>query len=654
MITREKNRLKKIEITSPFWKQYRELIVDEVLPYQWEVMNDSADINITHEPGGNDEHQEHSHAIQNLEIAAGLKKGTHNGYTFQDTDVYKWLEAAAYSLRYQPNEELQTITDRLIDLIEEAQEEDGYLVTFFQIEAPERKFARLKQSHELYTMGHYMEAAVAYYDVTQNQKALSIAIKMADCLVEHFGHGADQIPGYDGHPEIELALARLYEATEKQAYLTLAEFFINERGQDDFFDRQIQKDGFERDLIDGMRNFPLSYYQAAEPVREQATAEGHAVRVVYLCTGMAQVARLTGDKSLLATCQRFWNNIVKQKMYITGGIGSTNIGEAFTGNYDLPNDTMYGETCASVGMAFFAQEMLKLETKGEYGDVLEKELFNGIISGISLDGTHFFYVNPLQADQEISSHNPSREHVLNKRAEWFGCACCPSNVARLIASVDRYIYTVKDETILSHQFISNMATFENGITIQQTSNYPWEGMVSYTIENNSAEAQQIGIRIPEWSQKKAQLLIDGVEKRLQVIDGFVYLEIPTGTTTLQLTLDMSVKKYQANEKVVYNFGKVAIQRGPLVYCVEETDQTTDVWKYTLTKEGQFRYAFEADLLGGVGAIYADAQLPETAHTDALYQEYRTPQFKETQVKLIPYYAWANRTSENMEVWINQQ
>ncbi|MBU5365831.1 glycoside hydrolase family 127 protein [Enterococcus devriesei] len=654
MITREKNRLKKIEITSPFWKQYRELIVDEVLPYQWEVMNDSADINITHEPGGNDEHQEHSHAIQNLEIAAGLKKGTHNGYTFQDTDVYKWLEAAAYSLRYQPNEELQTITDRLIDLIEEAQEEDGYLVTFFQIEAPERKFARLKQSHELYTMGHYMEAAVAYYDVTQNQKALSIAIKMADCLVEHFGHGADQIPGYDGHPEIELALARLYEATEKQAYLTLAEFFINERGQDDFFDRQIQKDGFERDLIDGMRNFPLSYYQAAEPVREQETAEGHAVRVVYLCTGMAQVARLTGDKSLLATCQRFWNNIVKQKMYITGGIGSTNIGEAFTGNYDLPNDTMYGETCASVGMAFFAQEMLKLETKGEYGDVLEKELFNGIISGISLDGTHFFYVNPLQADQEISSHNPSREHVLNKRAEWFGCACCPSNVARLIASVDRYIYTVKDETILSHQFISNMATFENGITIQQTSNYPWEGMVSYTIENNSAEAQQIGIRIPEWSQKKAQLLIDGVEKRLQVIDGFVYLEIPTGTTTLQLTLDMSVKKYQANEKVVYNFGKVAIQRGPLVYCVEETDQTTDVWKYTLTKEGQFRYAFEADLLGGVGAIYADAQLPETAHTDALYQEYRTPQFKETQVKLIPYYAWANRTSENMEVWINQQ
>lgn len=654
MITREKNRLKKIEITSPFWKQYRELIVDEVLPYQWEVMNDSADINITHEPGGNDEHQEHSHAIQNLEIAAGLKKGTHNGYTFQDTDVYKWLEAAAYSLRYQPNEELQTITDRLIDLIEEAQEEDGYLVTFFQIEAPERKFARLKQSHELYTMGHYMEAAVAYYDVTQNQKALSIAIKMADCLVEHFGHGADQIPGYDGHPEIELALARLYEATEKQAYLTLAEFFINERGQDDFFDRQIQKDGFERDLIDGMRNFPLSYYQAAEPVREQATAEGHAVRVVYLCTGMAQVARLTGDKSLLATCQRFWNNIVKQKMYITGGIGSTNIGEAFTGNYDLPNDTMYGETCASVGMAFFAQEMLKLETKGEYGDVLEKELFNGIISGISLDGTHFFYVNPLQADQEISSHNPSREHVLNKRAEWFGCACCPSNVARLIASVDRYIYTVKDETILSHQFISNMATFENGIAIQQTSNYPWEGMVSYTIENNSAEAQQIGIRIPEWSQKKAQLLIDGVEKRLQVIDGFVYLEIPTGTTTLQLTLDMSVKKYQANEKVVYNFGKVAIQRGPLVYCVEETDQTTDVWKYTLTKEGQFRYVFEADLLGGVGAIYADAQLPETAHTDALYQEYRTPQFKETQVKLIPYYAWANRTSENMEVWINQQ
>ncbi|SMI83941.1 Uncharacterized protein conserved in bacteria [Enterococcus faecium] len=286
--------------------------------------------------------------------------------------------------------------------------------------------------------------------------------------------------------------------TQKESYLTLAKFYIDERVQDDFFDRQIEADGFERDVIDGMRNFPLSYYQAAEPIREQETAEGHAVRVVYLCTGMAKVGRYTNDESLLKACKRLWNNIVEQKMYITGGVGSTNIGESFTGNYDLPNDTMHGETCASVGMAFFAKEMLELESKGEYADVLEKQLFNGIISGMSLDGAHFFYVNPLQADPEVSEHNPSRNHVLTDRAEWFGCACCPSNVARLVASVDHYIYTVKDTMILSHQFISNDATFESGVTIIQTSNYPWEGQIYYEINNPNDVETTLGIRIPAW------------------------------------------------------------------------------------------------------------------------------------------------------------
>lgn len=651
MMVKEKNKMETIEITSSFWNNYRELIVKEVLPYQWEVMNDSADINITHEPGGNDEHQEHSHAIQNLEIAAGLKKGNHNGYVFQDTDVYKWLEAAAYSLKYHPDNDLQKITDQLIDLIADAQEDDGYLVTFFQIEAPDRKFARLKQSHELYTMGHYIEAGVAYYQVTGNQKALDIAIRMADCMVKNFGHSKQQIPGYDGHPEIELALARLYELTNNQNYLDLAEFYINERGQDAFFDRQIQADGLERDLIDGMKNFPLTYYQAAEPVREQQTAEGHAVRVVYLCTGMAQVARLTGDQSLLETCQRFWKNIVNQKMYITGGIGSTNIGESFTGNYDLPNDTMYGETCASVGMAFFAKEMLNLEANGEYGDVLEKELFNGIISGISLDGTHFFYVNPLQADTEISKYNPSRQHVLNKRAEWFGCACCPSNVARIVASVDQYVYTVKDELILSHQFISNHASFSNGLAIHQESNYPWEGNIHYTITNSSSMDRTLGIRIPEWSQRNGKLSVNGQKEELVLDRGFVYFTIPQGETKVDLLLDMTIKKYQANDKVVYDFGKVAIQRGPLVYCAEETDQQQDVWKYTLTNAADFH--FEAQLLGGVGVIQAEAKVRNEESASLLYREYSAPIYSEVMLKLVPYYAWANRDSKNMEVWINQ-
>ncbi len=380
-----------IDITSDFWNRYRKLVVKEVLPYQWQVMNDQADIDISDDPQGNGS-TKNSHAIANLKIAAGLMKGHHYGFPFQDTDVYKWLEAAAYSLKYNPDEDLKKITDGLIDLISEAQEDDGYLSTEFQIDYPDRKFKRLKQSHELYTMGHYIEAGVVYYQITGNEKALNIAKKMANCIDSNFGLENGKIPGYDGHPEIELALSRLYETTREEKYLKLAYYFLNQRGKDkNFFDNQIKEDGAssDRDLIDGMRDFPLSYYQASKPIEDQKTADGHAVRVVYLCTGMAYVARLTGDQQLLEACHRFWKGIVHRRMYITGNIGSTTTGEAFTYDYDLPNDTMYGETCASVGLSFFARQMLAIEAKGEYGDILEKELFNGALAGMALDGKHF-------------------------------------------------------------------------------------------------------------------------------------------------------------------------------------------------------------------------------------------------------------------------
>lgn len=298
--------------------------------------------------------------------------------------------------------------------------------------------------------------------------------------------------------------------------------------------------------------------------------------------------------------------------------------------------------------------MLKLETKGEYADVLEKQLFNGIISGISLDGTHFFYVNPLLADPDISAHNPSRNHVLTHRAEWFGCACCPSNVARLIASVDQYIYAVKEDVILSHQFISNQATFENGVTIQQESNFPWEGTINYKVENTSDEPCILGIRIPQWSQKNARLSINGETQDYQLNDGFIYLEAVPGTTSIELLLDMSIKKYQSNTNVVYNFGKVAIQRGPLVYCLEETDQEKSVWKYSLAPNGQLDYRFESELLGGLGVIYAAAKTPEEEKEPSLYHEYIPTKWKDAKIKLIPYYAWANREEGNMAVWLDQE
>lgn len=648
-------KLNHVDITSDFWKRYRELVVKEVLPYQWQVMNDEADIAIADDPQNNGQ-DKNSHAVANLKIAAGEMEGHHYGFPFQDTDVYKWLEAAAYSFSYHPNDDLKTITDNLIDLIAKAQDDDGYLSTYFQIDAPERKFKRLQQSHELYTMGHYIEAGVAYYQATGNQKALDIATRMADCIDRNFGLEEGKIPGYDGHPEVELALARLYEATDDQKYLDLAHYFLNQRGQDPaFFEKQIKEDGdsMDRDLIPGMRDFPREYYLAAEPIADQKVPHGHAVRVVYLCTGMAYVARYTRDAALLAACDRFWNDLVKRQMYITGNIGQTTTGEAVTYDYDLPNDTDYGETCASVGMSFFAKQMLNIRAKGEYADVLEKELFNGAISGMALDGKHFFYVNPLEADPAASKGNPGKSHVLTHRADWFGCACCPANLARLITSVDQYLYTVTDDTILSHQFISNNAQFSDGVAINQSNNFPWSGDIHYDVKNPNGKAFKLGIRIPSWS-KKFGLEIDGEVKTLPVEDGFIYLDVTGKAVTIDLSLDMRVKFMRANNRASADFGKVAIQRGPIVYAAEQADNKAPLWSYEVDTKTKPSYAYDANLLNGVGVVKVSADKVELDSTDAdLYAEDGDQMSETVDMTLVPYYAWANREDGQMRVWLNK-
>lgn len=642
-----------VTITSDFWNKYRQLIVKEVLPYQWAVMNDEADVNIADEKGGDNPDSKNSHAVANLKIAAGQMTGHHFGFPFQDTDVYKWLEAAAYSFSYQANPDLKQITDNLIDLIADAQEDDGYLSTFFQIDAPKRRFKRLQQSHELYTMGHYIEAGVAYHQATGNDKALTIATKMADCIDANFGPQAGKLHAADGHPEIELALAKLFEVTHEQRYLDLAHYFLVNRGVDpDFYDRQLEEDGLDNDIIPGMRGVSHSYYQVDQPLLTQKDAKGHAVRVVYLCTGMAHVARLTGDQDLLAACKRLWDSIVHRRMYVTGGIGSTNVGEAFTYDYDLPNETMYAETCASVGLTFFAKQMLQTDPKGEYGDIIEKELFNGALSGISLDGKHFFYVNPLTADPKFQQ-NPSKAHIMSRRQDWFGCACCPSNIARLVSSIDQYVYTVTDDAILSHQFIANQATFAQGLTIDQTGDFPWDNHVHYTVTNPNAVHTQLGIRIPSWSRDHFTLTVNGQPQTPTVQDGFVYLDV-TADLTVDLTLDFSIRELQANAQVASDAGQVAIQRGPMVYCAEQTDNPGNLWDYRLAADSQLTYAFNANLLNGVGEITAQAAVRQAPKTTALYTPYQPTTWQKTQVTLVPYYAWANREDGQMRVWLPKE
>ena len=647
-------KLEHVSITSPFWKRYRDLIATKSVPFQWDMINDQGTMDVVNTgiAGGA---AEKSGAIENLKIAAGRIKGHHFGYPFQDTDVYKWLETAAYVLNYHPDDQLRKEADSVVDLIADAQDDDGYLSTYFQIDAPERKFKRLQQSHELYSMGHYIEAGVAYYVSVGSQKALDIAKKMADCIDAHFGPQDGKIHGYDGHPEIELALAKLYEVTREQRYLDLAKYLITFRGKDpDFFIRQDKADGWEKDFFPELREIGNRYYFADKPVTEQSDAHGHAVRVLYFCTGLAHVAELTDDKELLDAAHRLFDDIVHRQMYVTGNVGQTTTGEAFTYDYDLPNDTDYGETCASCAMTFFTNEMLKDDFKGVYGDVIEKEIFNGALSGIALDGKHYFYVNPMEVDPRASKLDPGKGHIATRRSSWFACACCPANITRLIASLDKYLYSVQGDTILSHQFVANKATFGNGIAIDQESNFPWDGEISYSIDNPQSEHFVFGVRIPQWSAESYQLTLNGKAAKVDLKDGIAYFEITEPHTELALSLNMQARLVHTNPKVKDNINKVAVQRGPIVYCAEGVDNQGDLWRYRLPDKPSFSYAYRDDLLEGVGTLTTDAaERLGDASSDDLYSFDGPSQVKTAQLRLIPYYSWANRDEAEMSVWLNR-
>ena len=661
-----------VTITSPFWNRYRESVAREVIPYQWQIINDERRIEIPVDPAGNDDGEvndglsrEWSHAVRNLRVAAGDVDAPFNGMVFQDSDVYKWLEEAAYALAYQPDAQLQALCDEVVDLIARAQQPDGYLDTPFQIKsggyARRRRFSQIQQSHEMYVMGHYIEAGVAYWQVTGNEQALQIACRIADCLDANFGDEDGKIPGADGHPEIELALARLYEATNESRYLRLARYFIDVRGKDpDFYDEQnkaVHAEGLPA-IFPAMETWSHEYTLTARPIRDQQTAVGHAVRVAYLLAGVMQVGRLTNDEGLLRTGERLWNNIVHKRMYITGGIGSTHVGEAFTYDYDLPNDTMYGESCASVGMCFVARQMLEHELRGEYADVLEKELFNGAIAGIALDGKHFFYVNPLEADVQATENNPDRRHVLLERAQWFGCACCPSNIARLIASVDRYLYTVREDErmIAAHQFIANDARFFDDVRVKQESDFPREGVVRFTVDvPEGADPVIFKVRIPSWSPEY-RLTVDGVDVtgEMPVHDGFVSVEV-ADRTVVELELDMSVKYMRANTAIRHDAGRLAVMRGPVVYCAESCDNRAPLWDYRIGDSAGEDIACAAGtgVLEGLQTVSVPALLtPDDASDAPLYMpaDHGARQADHTRLEMIPYHAWANRGASQMQVW----
>jgi DUF1680 family protein len=579
--------LRQVRIQDRFWKPRQNLVRDVMLPYQYAVMNDEV-------PGA-----EPSHALENFRIAAGLAQGEFYGMVFQDSDVYKWLEAAAYILAKEDHPELEKTADQVIDLIAAAQQPDGYLNTYFTVAEPEGRWRNLREEHELYCAGHLIEAAVAYYEATGKGKVLDVACRFADYISQIFGTEQGQKRGYPGHEGLELALVKLYRVTDNRKYLELSKYFVDERGrQPHYFEQEAIARGDRHVTTHGGR-WDSRYNQSHLPVREQKEAVGHAVRAMYLYAALADLARYTRDESLHKICEALWEDVVNRKMYITGGIGSSSYGEAFTIPYDLPNDTSYTETCAAIGLVFWASRMLNLDPNGAYADVMETALYNGVLSGMALDGKSFFYVNPLEVWPAAAEHRYDQRHVKTTRQGWFRCACCPPNLARLLASLEQYIFSYHEDSIYLHLYMSsvlNIAGEADGISIEVATGYPWDGQVELTVDVAQPREFTLALRIPGWCQTPSAT-VNGEQLELAAIMDRGYAKVNRlWQSGDKITLDfpMPVIRLAAHPQVRENAGRVALQRGPLVYCLEEADNGPVLTDIVLPLEPEFQTTFDPE------------------------------------------------------------
>lgn len=638
--------LQQVKVKDHFWKNYQELIKETIIPYQYAVLNDAIDVQVEAEREDDQLPKGKSHAFENFRITAGLKTGEHFGWFFQDSDVYKWIEAASYSLAKKREDSLEKLIDDVIVLIGQAQEKDGYLNTFFQLKFPDLKYRQLYFSHELYCAGHLIEAAIAYDQATGKDALLKLALKFVDHIERHFGYEEGKIQGADGHQEIELALGRLYEYTGEKRYLDLASFFIDVRGKDPlFYEKEIQKN-IEDQLSNDRPHVNLYYLQAYQQPKSQRTAEGHAVRMLYMAASMAKIANHQKDDALYEACLAIWDNITKKKMYITGGVGSTVHGEAFTGDYDLPNDTMYCETCASIALVYFAFEMYKIDPKAAYFEVIERALYNGILSGASVDGKHFFYVNPLEIQRKSCHRNPGKGHVKMQRPDWLGCACCPPNFARLIGSIEKYVYLQEDTQLWVNLLIGSELNLEGDRFIQRTE-YPFENQVQLLYQG---KPRKIHLRIPSYV---TNLQIQGVAT-YQISDSYLTFDTVDNMEVL-LTFEQPILSITSNPKVSSNVNKLSLQRGPFVYCAESYDNGPELQQY---------YVSDKDLIHGTLQTTSDIlektlklTIPVKKMTDwseeSLYRFNQSLLFEEKNLELIPYHLWGNRGEGEMRIWLNR-
>lgn len=634
---------KEVTIQDSFWSYYQKLVRETIVPYQYAVLNDAIEVNVEAERKDDQLPAGKSHALANFRIAAGLETGEHFGWIFQDSDVYKWIEAAAYTLEEHPDAQLEALIDEVVALIAQAQEKDGYIHTFYQLRDPKLKYRQLYFSHELYCIGHLIEAALAYVQATGKDTLLAIALRAVDNVAANFGEEEGKIAGADGHQEIELALGKLYEYTQDDAHLALAKFFLTIRGKDpQFYEKEIQQN-LDEGLSTERPYVNLMYLQAYDQPKNQREAQGHAVRMLYMAAAMAKIANHTNDQEMYEACVAIWQNIVEKKLYLTGGVGSTVHGEAFTGDYDLPNDTMYCETCASIALIYFGHELFKMNPQGAYIDVLERALYNTVLAGAAVDGKHFFYVNPLEVHPAHCHHNPGKGHVKTQRPDWLGCACCPPNFARTVASLQTYIYAIKEEKLYVNLFVeSTYHSKEKQQTLIQKTDFPYGDSLTLDYEGPK---QKIFVRKPAWAPKITSDVAYTFDD-----SGYLVFELE-GSQTITLQIEQPILFVTANPKVESTSGKIAIQKGPFVYCAEGIENGEDLQRLAISdKTANFSAVIRSEILEKTLQLIGKAQRTKEWSTSELYRWNQDLEKEEIEVTLIPYHLWGNRGETEMRIW----
>ncbi len=632
--------LQNVKICDDILSPYIDLVKKEIIPYQWKALNDQL------------EDTTPSHSIENFKIAAGEAEGEFHGEVFQDSDVAKWLEAVAYSLSTEKDDQLEQTADEVIELLGRAQQPDGYLDTYFIIKEPGGRWKNLKEGHELYCAGHMIEAAVAYYEATGKDRFLKIVCKMADLIADVFLNDEAMKTAYPGHEEIELALVRLYHTTKNRTYLELAKHFVDVRGVgENYFLKEEQRPDFRP--IWNHAAYDPKYSQSHLPVREQTTAEGHAVRAVYLYTAMADLAAEYQDETLLHAVDTLWNDMIRRRMYINGSIGSSGINERFTTDYDLPNDANYSESCASVGLAMFGKRMAQITKDASYMDAVELALYNTVLAGIAADGKSFFYVNPMEVWPENCMPATSREHVKPVRQKWFGCACCPPNIARTLASFSQYTVFTEPEknSLYLNMYVGSeiRASLKDAdVSLSVTGNFPESGISTIQVQkcSGTSDGVQLKLRIPCYADQ-FKVTRNGQPCQAIVEHHYFVISNVKESDVITVQANIPVRVMHANPKVRADEGKAALMKGPILYCLEEVDNFKNLSSVyipsdpEITADDVHHLHFNGKRI--VSADWDDSQLYQC----------RPVTMEDVSLTAVPYYSWGNRTHGEMLVWMKE-